>query len=485
MSPTSLILGTVATVVALGEFLLGDRRALPVRLLVQIACFAVLSLVLVGRVGSPLAPVLSGSSAQQVAEQVLAVAWWAMAARIAVTATRLAITRDVRSRESRIVSDLLAGAIYLGAALAIVAFVFDIPVRGLLATSGVIAIVLGLALQSTLSDLFSGIAVGVERPYRTGDVVSIDGGTAGRVVQVNWRSTHIQVGQDVAVVPNSVVAKSRLVNHSAPTPASGRSVDVRVHPDVPPGRVLPVLRAALASCEHLAPGMPATVVCTTLAGDGSTFTLGFAAPSADRVGAAQSEVLAQVHRHLFHAGIPLAIAGVAPQSGWTVRLLSPQELLARSDLFAGVSKPHQALLAARLVPIELQEGGLLFKEGDRPDALFMLASGTIEVVVGDSSAPTRRHRLAPGETLGLVALVTNQPYQATATAVNPVRVFRLDQEGLRSALAEAPDLAEELEDAVGRALAIMTRLAAGESPPESTHRGVLLDRLKLFLRALR
>jgi small-conductance mechanosensitive channel len=89
----------------------------------------------------------------------------------------------------------------------------------LLATSGVIAIVLGLALQSTLSEVFSGIVVGIERPYQPGDLLWVEGDVEGYVVQVNWRSTHIATAQhNIAIVPNSIIAKSRLVNRSAPTP---------------------------------------------------------------------------------------------------------------------------------------------------------------------------------------------------------------------------------------------------------------------------
>jgi small-conductance mechanosensitive channel len=58
----------------------------------------------------------------------------------------------VGPREGELLQDLFAGLVYLAAAFAIIAYVFDLPIQGLLATSGAIAIVLGLALQSTLGD---------------------------------------------------------------------------------------------------------------------------------------------------------------------------------------------------------------------------------------------------------------------------------------------------------------------------------------------
>ena len=65
--------------------------------------------------------------------------------------------RGKRPHEGRLIQDLLSALIYLAATFAIIAYVFDLPVQGLLVTSGAIAIVLGLALQSRLNDVFSGL----------------------------------------------------------------------------------------------------------------------------------------------------------------------------------------------------------------------------------------------------------------------------------------------------------------------------------------
>src|SRR5438552_1625240 len=80
-------------------------------------------------------------------------------------------------------------------ALGVIAYVFDLPVQGLIATSGAIAIILGLALQSTLSDVFSGLVLSFSRPYRPDDWIKLEGGTEGRVIEMNWRATHILTPQ--------------------------------------------------------------------------------------------------------------------------------------------------------------------------------------------------------------------------------------------------------------------------------------------------
>lgn len=87
------------------------------------------------------------------------------------------------------------------------------------AISGRIAILLGLASQNTLADVFSGIALGLGPPFHIGDRVSIGDDAEGVVVQMNRRSIRVQTdGEDIAMIPNSIVAQNLITNRNVPTP---------------------------------------------------------------------------------------------------------------------------------------------------------------------------------------------------------------------------------------------------------------------------
>ena len=93
---------------------------------------------------------------------------------------------------------------------AMMGFVLGLSLQGLQATSGIIALVLGLALQSTLGDVFSGISLSIEKPYRVGDEILLEGGAEGEVIEMNWRSTHLRNGaNDIVIVPNSHIRQLR------------------------------------------------------------------------------------------------------------------------------------------------------------------------------------------------------------------------------------------------------------------------------------
>ena len=229
----------------------------------RITALTVLTVLVERSMGSPLAPrFATDDTARQLWQQVIEAGWWVLAGRVAIGAVRLFIVLKDRPRETRIVSDLLAGVIIVATVLAIVTFAFSVPLGGLLATSGVIAIVLGLALQSTLSDVFSGIAVGLEKPYKAGDLLWVEGDIEGHVIQVNWRSTQIgTIGNNIAVVPNSIIAKARLVNRSAPTPKRSSSIEVKLDPHATPELCVAALTAAVKACATLLDEPAPAVAC--------------------------------------------------------------------------------------------------------------------------------------------------------------------------------------------------------------------------------
>ena len=101
-------------------------------------------------------------------------------------------------------------------ALIVLTRVFAQDLTAIFATSGVLALIVGLAIQPNLRNIFSGIFVSLERPFQPNEWVTIDDKT-GIVLDVTWRSTKIRTFENVEVtIPNETVAKSTLQNWSRP-----------------------------------------------------------------------------------------------------------------------------------------------------------------------------------------------------------------------------------------------------------------------------
>ena len=86
---------------------------------------------------------------------------------------------------------------------------------GLLASAGIVGIAVGFAAKDTLANLFSGVFILADRPYKLGDYVNLDGGERGRVTHIGIRSTRILTNDDIEVtIPNGVIGNGKVVNES-------------------------------------------------------------------------------------------------------------------------------------------------------------------------------------------------------------------------------------------------------------------------------
>ena len=92
---------------------------------------------------------------------------------------------------------------------------WQIDVTGWLASAGVLGIVLGLAAKDTVANLFAGIFIMADAPYKEGDYINLDTGERGYVRSIGLRSTRIMTRDDIEItVPNSIIANSKIINES-------------------------------------------------------------------------------------------------------------------------------------------------------------------------------------------------------------------------------------------------------------------------------
>ena len=84
-----------------------------------------------------------------------------------------------------------------------------------LASAGVIGIAVGFAAKDSLANLFSGIFIVADAPYKIGDYIVLDTGERGKVTNLGMRSTRLLTRDDVEVtIPNAVIANAKIINES-------------------------------------------------------------------------------------------------------------------------------------------------------------------------------------------------------------------------------------------------------------------------------
>ena len=440
------------------------------RAIVRVACLILLTLVLTHADIIPYQPLQStGAPVRDVVHAVLKIAWWLWAAWFVVGIMHALFRVESRPHEGRLVHDLLAAVVYLAALFAIVRYVFDLPIEGMLATSGVIAIILGLALQSTLGDVFSGIVLSFSRPYRPGDWVTIEGATEGQVIEMNWRATHILTGRrDLAIVPNSSIAKAKIVNVSSPSGVHGVSVTIETESDTPPARCIELLQRAALNCRAIAQTPAPVITVKSIKRSGTAYDVTFFIEELAASTTAQNEIFDLIYRHLAAAGIGMALApeercgpGAPPAPAARTR---PERVLDLADVFRPLTATDRSMIAAKLRAQLQDRGAILVRPGSVVRSLFVVAEGVLSVTRDESEI----FRLGPGDYFGVIGMLAGKSSAVTISTLTPATIYELSHEELGPILEANPEASRELGQALARWQAAGEIGAAAAPTPEIT-----------------
>jgi len=245
-----------------------------------------------------------------VAKTLLVVLWSSTAIRVLSTVIRrLGATERIRGLEPRTVPlfDTIQKVGITAAAIYLILVTWSIDVTGWVASAGIAGIALGFAAKDTLANLFAGIFILADSPYKVGDMVVFETGERGRVTDVGLRSTRILTRDDVEIiVPNSVIGNGRVTNESG-GPQPRRRVDVRVGvsyaSDV--DRVREILMSVAGGLEHACDEPAPRVRFREMSDSALTFSLLFWVEMPEQRGAAIDEANTAIFKRFAAEGVEI------------------------------------------------------------------------------------------------------------------------------------------------------------------------------------
>jgi len=133
--------------------------------------------------------------------------------------------------------------------------IFSVRLTPLLATSAILSLVLGLALQDTLGNLFAGIALQFDKPYEIGDWIEVQTSGykwVGQVQEISWRATVLAgFGDEVITISNRTIAQSEVANFAAKVKPFWRSVSFKI----PYGSPIPQVKEMISGVALATPGV--------------------------------------------------------------------------------------------------------------------------------------------------------------------------------------------------------------------------------------
>jgi len=327
---------------------------------------------------------------------------------------------------------------------------------GFLTALGVGSLVLGLALQDSLGNIFSGVALLFEQPIGIGDWVQI-GDSLGQVVEVNWRSVHLQTtNDDLRVIPNSELAKGQFTNFSRPTPLHRVEVPISFSYDDPPNRVRQLLIATALEIPDVLNTPPPDVAVVSYGDFAINYKVQVFAPDYRTGDGIQDEInrriwyLAKRHGltmpYPMQQEVPYVSTAPTPLQQGVASL----RLLKSTPGFASLSTERlEQLLAVCQVRSYATDEVVLHRQMPL-DGLYLIPSGEAELVVPDATGRScSLGVLLQGECFGeKSSLLHGRIAETTVLACDDLEVLVIPYERLQELLVESPRLASDLAEVI-------------------------------------
>ncbi|HQR11579.1 MAG TPA: mechanosensitive ion channel family protein [Casimicrobiaceae bacterium] len=378
-----------------------------------------------------------------------------------------------------------------------------VNLASLITTSAVLTGVIAFSMQEMLGNLWGGIALQADNTCRIGDWIRVDG-VAGQIIGIRWRCLAIATNDgETVMIPNAQLVKGRvtvLARRGDMKVPWRRPVEFSVSYETSPSRVIAVVEAMLARAEIPNVATEPRAVCTCRSFDDNAIHYAvlywLTDPFRDQVTDShiRTHVFATLSRHQMEIPLPHRVlltpdaVSTNRQSVTANRLAKRLDVLSRLSLFAELTDGERRALAAELSDAPYVAGDVISREGDVSDSLFILASGTVEILrEGTAESADRTHlaELTAPNYFGEMGLLTGQARFATAIAKGDVLCHRLEKRGFDAILKARPELAEALSQVLAaRAAANDATLQAMDDAARrkraSGNAGEFLRKIRLF-----
>jgi small-conductance mechanosensitive channel/CRP-like cAMP-binding protein len=442
-------------------------------LLLILACFVLRQLVHLTRMGTRLdaafALMVIGLLAGATEVLVAAAGWQLLIpyfnallfGAVAIGVVRIALTLFVDfylqqrggAAVSAIFRDVASVITYFLVIVAVLRSTLDINLASLVATSAVLTVIVGLALQDVLGNLVSGLVLELETPISPGDWIRV-GSYEGKVVETGWRTTKLRTRvNELVTLPNTLLSKEALVNYSRPDPSFGDTLRFGAAYEAPPNVVKDAVLGVLER-EAAVVRMPAAEVRLTEYGDSSIgYAIRYWITDYDNLERIRSRIMTNVWYAFQRANIriPFPARDLFVYQGAAPQLVAGERpdalaILRRVPLLAPLDDEAVAHLAARVRRMTFGAGEYVVREREPGDSFYVIEQGAAEVMLGADGASRSVGILRPPDVFGEMSLLAGEPRSATVRAATDLSVLVVDHSAFEEIIRANPAIIDPLSE---------------------------------------
>lgn len=377
-----------------------------------------------------------------------------------------AVLRKTSSYElSNLLRNVLAIVVYIVAFFVIFKAQYPtVDLAALFTTSTIIGVVIGLALQDTLGNLFAGIALQADQPFQIGDVISIPTKGAGVVEDVSWRGVKIRTFQNkFVIISNSVIGKEAI--EVAPREnLNARTVNFSTLYSDSPAKTIHIVRDAVRHIENVSPKMRPVVRIRNLGDNGIEWEVKYwledYAKFNDTDALIRQRVWYVFQRERVGFGCPIHTVQIENKVQDNASGKNTDDIFERLSgisLFAPLTDEEtEKLTAAALVRIFAPNEAIV-RRGEDGGSMFVVHRGAVRVQLLENGAPKTLTTLNEGDIFGEMGLFTGESRTADVVATQETEVLEIDNSAVKPLLEANPHLVEALSRTIAERHAVLAR----------------------------
>jgi len=364
----------------------------------------------------------------------------------------------------------------------------NVNLAALFTGSTIVGIVVGLALQDTLGNLFSGIALQADQPFQIGDVVSIQNRGSGVVEAVSWRGVKIRTFQNkLLVISNSVLGKETI--EVAPRDnLNARLVNFGTEYSLSPTRTAQLVREAVRHVENVSNKVRPIVRIRNLGTDGIEWEIKYWLEDYTKYNDTDALIRQRIWYLLKRENIDFAyptrtIHMVPKPEPVPVDVVVDRatEHLTNVPVLAPLSEEEIGRLARASVKRTFAPNEPIVRRGQEGRSMFVIIRGNVSVQIPGENGQEVINRLTTNDFFGEMSLLTGEPRSATVVAEDEVDVLEIRKGALKPIFESNPELMTSVCEIIEeRKLLLLAKIHETDDGKPEPAQGVLSSIRRFF-----
>src|ERR1035437_3584434 len=368
------------------------------------------------------------------------------------TAYRNATQREI----STLIKTVMSIVIYIVAFFLLFQREFPtVQLAPLFTGSTIIGIVVGLALQDTLGNLFAGLAMQADQPFQVGVFISLTNRGSGVVESVSWRGVKIRTNQNKLLIISNAVLSKEVFEVAPKNNLNARYVSFNTLYSHSPAKTIHMVREAVRQVENVSHKIRPIVRIRNLGDNGIDWEVKYWLDDYPRYNNTDALIRQRIWYLFQREGFGFAYPTRTVYMEDKPPEVPPEDIinqyaekLSQVEIFSPLSEEEIERLANESSTRIYAPGEAIVRQGEEGKSMCVIVRGHVKVQIPEKDGIKTINDLRENDFFGEMSLLTGEPRTATVVAVDETEVLRIDTNGLKPIFEGNPALVQSIYELV-------------------------------------